>query len=485
MKKNIRIILFALLLPLLSNAQGLDDALRFSYFNLEGTARSAAMGNAFGALGGDFTAISINPAGLGLYRSNEFAVTPAFKQQKIQSTYNGNVSNESKFNFSLTNLSYVLPYRNNSDISINLGIGYNRLKDFNDSYNYSTNNATGSFLDFYTESANYFKNIDEDFYSKILWNVNLIYKDGDNYVHDLEKKYGQQQYITIDKQGALHEYSMALGLNFSHNLYLGASLGIVDVFYNENKTFYEADVNNQYKIFNDFSFNQHLRVNGTGYNGKIGVIYKPIHAVRIGAAFHTPTFYVLNELFETSAVANLDLEDGSHFEDESPMNENNYTLSTPFKASFSGAFVLGKRAIISADYEIVDYSSTKLMEDGNSAPFRVENENIGKILGTASNIRVGGEFRANKNISLRAGYERIGSPFKSSEMNADADVNIASAGLGYRKGNMFVDVTYRYKNNILKEFPYPQALDNYYPQVHAADLEYLKHKVLLTIGYRF
>ena len=96
MKRFLTIMAVALILPFLSSAQDLADALRYSWFQVNGTARAGAMGNAFGALGGDFTSVSINPAGIGLYRSGELALTPGFGQTQVNSTYWGQTMPDSK-----------------------------------------------------------------------------------------------------------------------------------------------------------------------------------------------------------------------------------------------------------------------------------------------------------------------------------------------------------------------------------------------------
>lgn len=64
MKKITYILASMLILSLPLSAQGEVDALRFSREDLYGTARSMAMGGAFGALGGDLTGVNINPAGI-------------------------------------------------------------------------------------------------------------------------------------------------------------------------------------------------------------------------------------------------------------------------------------------------------------------------------------------------------------------------------------------------------------------------------------
>jgi hypothetical protein len=56
-----------------------SDALRYSYLHpVTGTARTIGIGSSIGALGGDFSSVSINPAGIAMYRSSEFTITPGY-----------------------------------------------------------------------------------------------------------------------------------------------------------------------------------------------------------------------------------------------------------------------------------------------------------------------------------------------------------------------------------------------------------------------
>ncbi|MBT6766360.1 MAG: hydrocarbon degradation protein, partial [Prolixibacteraceae bacterium] len=136
MKRLIKLFAILFFIPFFVEAQDLADALRYSNLQIQGTARSGGMGNAFGALGGDFTSVSINPAGIGLYRSGELSLTPTFGQTQVESNYLGSMRSDSKYNFAFNNISYVstIQTQNRSEtgiISVNVGIGFNRLKDFN------------------------------------------------------------------------------------------------------------------------------------------------------------------------------------------------------------------------------------------------------------------------------------------------------------------------------------------------------------------
>jgi len=138
MKKFIYTIAIALFSGSLF-AQDMTDALRYSNYRISGTARSQAMGNAFGSLGGDFTSLSINPAGAAVYRSDEFTFTTGLNNAKADGNYNGKTAFDSDFNVSINNIGYIaaIPAGQNSEsglVSVNLGMGFNRLGDFNTNF---------------------------------------------------------------------------------------------------------------------------------------------------------------------------------------------------------------------------------------------------------------------------------------------------------------------------------------------------------------
>jgi hypothetical protein len=497
MKKFIILLTLSFSVPFFIHAQDLADALRFSNFQIQGTARAGGMGNAFGALGGDFTSISINPAGLGLYRSSEFVFTPAFNQTQVETSYRGNSMTDSKYNFLFNNLSYVsaISPRNQSEtglVSVNIGIGFNRLKDFNSTMLGGVNNMNGSFLDYVADNATL--DIWSDFYEKLAWDADLLLFDEDAgvYWHDLEDAgYGQSMRKSIARQGAINEYSLAAGFNFNHKLYLGASLGIVDVFYRESSELREWDPNNSIPFFNEMKFNSYLRTSGTGLNGKIGLIYKPVNAVRLGASVHTPTFYNLHDVFETSMFSSVTYEDGNEtYRVYSPYSEYDYSLETPLRANLSGAVVIGRVGLVSVDYEYVDYGSASLRRGGDGYNFVDENDEIAEVFRSVGNLRIGGELLASDNISLRAGYEYYPSAynaqaFGATQPNAEANRTTFSGGLGYKSGGFFFDVAYRY--SFMKDYDlmYPAPATDFYAAPEMAAFSNLKHKVMFTLGFKF
>ncbi|MCF6358806.1 MAG: hypothetical protein L3J54_13470 [Draconibacterium sp.] len=497
MKRYIILFAITLFVPFLMQAQDFEDALRYSQFQVQGTARSGAMGNAFGALGGDFTSVSINPAGLGIYRSGEFVITPKSSFTKIESSYWGSNVEDTNHKFTLNNLSYVssmsLAGRNEVGlISVNIGIGYNRLKEFNSNAYVVGNKIDGSYMDYFADNAN--ADIWNDYYEELAWNTDMLLYDEDNdeYWHDIQDAgYGQNQRKSISKSGSIDEYSFAIGLNFNHKLYLGASWGIDYLYYRESSQIFEVDEQGNIPYFNEFRFNSYLRTSGYGNNFKFGAIFKPTHQIRLGVSIHTPTYYRLRDVFETSMYSYITYDDGSEkYNEYSPTNSYDYKLQTPMRTTFSGAFIIAKSGLISVDYELVSYGKAKLKNGGDGYSFYDENLDISKAYKTSGNLRIGGEYMILKGVSLRGGYEWHQSAYNSysfgaSQLNSESDLMVYSGGLGYRSGLFFADVAYRYSVIDNFDFPYSTPVSDIYPAPKMIRFNTVKHDVLFTIGYKF
>ncbi|WP_321995438.1 outer membrane protein transport protein [Draconibacterium orientale] len=513
MKKNISILLLALFMPFFMQAQDLLDALRYSNIQVSGTARAGGMGNAFGALGGDFTSTSINPAGLGVYRTSELTVTPKFTYGNTEGNYMNTLMEDNKYNIALNNLSYVtvIPTASRSDvglISVNLGIGYNRLKDFNSNLLFGASGVTSSILDSWIENSNgenpYVNTATYPYYDDLaiaeFGGVDLIYKDEntDIWRSDIQinpfdeqiQNHPVAQRKSISREGSIDEYNFAVGLNFNHKVYLGATLGVTDIYYRESSIYEEWD-EGDIPNFESLQFNNYLRTTGTGYNFKLGIIYKPVNEVRLGVSIHSPTFYDMHDFFHTEMYATNNFTDGIANEEAlSPLNNYDYQLHTPLRATFSGAFVIAKKGLISVDYEYVDYSTAKLRKGGDGYGFTVENQEIKDAYKSVGNIRVGGELRATNNLSLRAGYEYYPTAYKSTSLGNDQfksndELSVYSAGFGYRFGSFTFDLAYRMTDTMEYELPYAAPVSGIYPTPKAANFDGLTHDVLFTLGFKF
>ncbi|WP_163707058.1 OmpP1/FadL family transporter [Mangrovibacterium lignilyticum] len=505
-------------------AQNMVDALRLSDVRIQGTARSTAMGNAFGALGGDFTSSSINPAGMGLYRSSEFVLTTQIGKTAVDANYLGTNSSDSKFNLSVPSIGYVVtfpsaPNSTSSLVSFSMGLGYNRMNNFNVKQLVVGRGATSSMMDqfavnsdgtdpwnldpFYEALAAY--DPSDDYGADVIY-----YYDGDpskTYYHDMLVDHNDPGNLTnfphdqrksFSQKGSLDEYTISFAANFNHKVYLGATIGIHDVYFKETTTLTEYNIdyqgNNDFnRYLNEYDFNSYLRTTGSGFNFKFGAIFKPIDQLRLGVAFHTPTFYDLHDSYDNSMYSDVDyLNDQGGYNNYqttsySPYGDYDYKMETPLKAVLSAAYVIGKSGLISVDYEYVDYSTMKLRDGGDGYDFYDENMDIKDAYKAVGNLRVGGEYRVNNLFSLRGGYEYFPSAyntnaFGTTQMNANSDTHTYSAGFGIKSGGFFFDAAYKHidNTNYLELYEVPSGVTS-----PMAKLDYKNNYVTFTLGFRF
>lgn len=515
-------------------AQDFFDALKFSQTEYGGTARSIAMGSAFGALGGDFISASINPAGLGLYRSGEFSISPTLNLNQMSSTYLGNTSVNDKYNFNFNNLSWVTSAKTGMEtgvVSFTFGVGYNRLKNFNSNVSIQGFGANTTLLNYFTDYANQSNDPDQfDYhYEGLAWNTWLIDEDPDpdviegiyfndltdyerydifdtnnNYIGSGYEAIGvkpHQQKSSITRKGHLDEYLVSMGMNINHKLYIGASLGLLDLEYRERVLFSEIDDENKSDYFKDYILDTRLNESGMGVNFKTGIIYRPGKSLRLGVAIHTPNFYDISKYEDKDITANYDREVGnddtgldSKWEDGNSINYD-YRLETPFRVNFSGAYTFGDVALVSLDYEMVNYGNAKFRNSGDSYDYTDQNSDINNTLKSTGNLRIGAEYRLNPNFSLRAGYNLFGNPWQSSYsyddgttsdiLNKNDSYSSYSAGFGYRQQNFYIDFAYRLSqlNTAYKvhEIYYTNPTNG----LSIADLTETNNQATITFGFRF
>lgn len=488
MKKYI-LIAFVTFLSLGVWAQNEQDALRLSTTLYGGSARTMSMGGAFGALGGDFGALSINPAGVALYRQSEFSFTPSFSLTSSEALYLGNKTSDSEYKGGINQFGFVIPLKSRDRIeessnNVVFGFGYNKLKDFSGSFAMQGINNQNSLVDEFVYTANMYDDWDP-FTDGLAWETYLIdtvtidpysnpyvlyYSDFDPPFAD-GPFYGQNQRRTVNKQGGIGEYLFSLGANLGHKLYVGGSLGIQRVEYKETWIHTERDPDDLIYYFNEFSFRNVLYTKGSGVNVKLGFIARPTEFLRVGGSIHTPTFFSLNDDF--TATMSTDLDDGEGIHESEAYGEYSYDITTPFRAVGSVAFVLKQMAILSLDYEYVDYSSARLR--GSDYDFFDENQAISNRYKATSNLRLGGEVHFGP-MFFRGGYALYGTPYAADEPNNINVYQAISGGVGYRTSGIYVDLGVIRSGFDQKYFLYGE---------NAADLTTSKMQFVGTVGFRF
>jgi hypothetical protein len=244
--------------PMIFEAQTADDAYRFSQIHVTGTSRNQALGGAMGALGVDVSNSSSNPAGLGVATKGEFYFTPAFYNARSSSRYLNNSEDASQFKIGVNSMGLNLVsanYKKGDEYKrIGLSFSINNLARFNESRVMSGANAGRAYVDLIVDrlNANAFTT-DFDPFKDDLFFISGAFdtvpiKDTatlnsvGNYISNFGNGRVINQSITENSKGYINSFDIALfGTPNSDKLYLGASLGIPILRYENNFTLSDAD----------------------------------------------------------------------------------------------------------------------------------------------------------------------------------------------------------------------------------------------------
>ena len=505
------LILFFLFTINRSYAQQPEDALRYSFLTQDGgTARNQAIGGAGGALGGEFTSLFINPAGLGFYKTGDFAFTPAYSFQNSKSNYlnNPESAKNSSFNIGTTGFILASPSTESKSIkSFAIGFGINRVADFNNHVYYKGTNTTSSFSEKYLEqlvndnvtdpnnaASNYPDGSSLAFNTYLIDTIENANGSVGGYRSQANPATGLIQENTINTSGGITDVAVGAGWNLKDKWYFGGTISFPFLKYNRDASYKETDASgNPDNNFNYFIANETLQTSGVGIGGKFGVIFKPVQNFSLGLAVHTPTFYQLTDDYTAEVITDLEGYGGEGVKHQSSNDftqgqplETKYNLTTPGRVILSGAYIFNdvenvqnQRGFITADVEYVGYKAASFHDvnndDSAKAYYNSVNKTIDALYKNAINVRLGGELKFNT-IMFRLGGAYYGNPYQ----NQSADLIKISGGIGYRNRGMFIDLTYVYSTN--KDVNYPYRLQDK-PNVPA----YLKNNtgnIVASIGFK-
>ncbi len=477
-------------------AQNSADALRYSRIDVGGTARFMGLSGAFGALGADITTMSTNPAGIGLFKSSEFSITPAVHTGAVESTYYNTLGNDARSNFYLGNLGMVLSSKSKSDPkkpgwrNVNFATGLNRLADFNNRYDMYGTNPQNSLLDTYVESANgtYFGDIEDDIYGDYAFDLNLAWwtylldfadpVTVDQYISPIPLGVSKTQAKSIDTRGSMNEYVFSLGANYNDRLYLGMTFGIPFIRYWEESVYTESNIEeSDLDYFNRY---EDLETRGSGFNFKLGFIYRANDWFRIGGAFHTPSWFNnMKDYWQVTMVSQFKTPDANgdtRYVETSPSGYYEYSLQTPYRIQGSLGFIIGNVGLVSTEYEFADYAKARM--DAWDYNFSEENSAIRNSYQGTHHIRLGTEWRYQI-FSFRAGAKYYTSPYQN-DINDGSKLGF-SGGVGLRQNWFFMDLTYAYSKMEEDYYFYNNPLLSSYA-INPVLNNMRTHSVLLTLG---
>ena len=256
-------------------AQNEFDALRYSTLDFYGDARFNAMSGSFGALGANMSSLSINPGGIGVYKSSDFSFTPGFHYNYTESNSDGNLVTDGKLNFHISNVGLVGNFKAGSGWeSISLGIGYNRTNNYNTSISVKSS-TDSSALNSYANELNANGGIlEEDIFDAFPFSANLAYQtflvnplSGNPYQYDnvFSNSKNITQTTTYETKGGSREMYVALGGNYSDKLYLGVLLGIPSIRYTYNRSYTEtSEETDTLTEFTSFRVSDYVKTTGSG-----------------------------------------------------------------------------------------------------------------------------------------------------------------------------------------------------------------------------
>lgn len=481
------------------------------------TARSMGMAGAFTSLGADQASMSINPAGLGMYLESEVAITPMLSLSRSSTREMAPSPGNGRNRFVLGNIGAVFNTYEGSGrlVSLNVGIGYNRLAD----YNYNTefhfaggNSSIADALCVQLESGGIGLTKDGviEQFGFTNWDINPAYWNGvaayKSYLVDRDSEGlwypGEIGYnasiaagTSLRSTGSAGEFDLSMGGNYDNKLYFGFTLGIQRIY--QKKEFYygEAytyDGGNGYgygygtgtpavdgngvpltNVMQSMGMTQTSIVDGTGVNFKLGVTYRPVAGLRLGVALHTPTYYSLERRYQvamaTVSYGPTDAEKGDFrpfeytSEQYSPewRDEGDYswTFVSPTRLLFGASYTFGRFAVLSVDYERDWYNGIRMKD----MPFQPVGQNEWDIkqdfktfFKGSNTLRIGAEVRPLPMLALRAGYGYNGSMLKDSQTiltsPAVYQTDYYTAGVGFSFRRAYIDVAYCYSQNKLTPY---------------------------------
>jgi hypothetical protein len=511
------LLLITLFFSTAAYAQVPEDALRYSNYPQNGTARNLAIGGAMGSLGGDINATFVNPAGLGFYKTGEVVLSPGYFFNNNKADFRNTLSSMKKNAFGLGTTGIVSGWapRYKSKSSNAVSFAFTQTASFNNSIKYNGLNNYSSFSEQFAEefaksgySIDKVLNVNSPLpyssavalYTYLIDTVKvgnqLQVKGAPEFILDAGQAIRQQmEKVTT---GGIYEIAFGYAHNYEDKWFFGGTLSLPIINYGSNTTFRENDTSsNTNNHFNNFVYTDNFSTKGVGLAGKLGVIYRPKEYIRLGLAIHTPMFTSLTDKREVTLKTALENPIGN-FEVSSKTFTNNadgeskYMQSSAWKVTGSASYVFREvenvkrqKGFITADVEYVNHRGSRFSSDNEQptaeekAYYKQLNQVIKQEYKGAFNFRAGGELKFNI-IMARLGFAYYGNPYNNN-VGYKANRMLLSGGLGYRHKGMFIDVTYVYAFNKDADVPYRLSdRANTY-----ASLKQQRGNIMATLGFKF
>lgn len=544
MKRKYALALAALTLCGSMSAQDIYKIEALTGSDLNGTARYVGMGGAMSALGADLSAISSNPAAIGLFRRNDASLTGSATIQ-ADAVLMGDI-NKARGSFDQGGFVYAVNMGNDSKLKfVNFAFNYQKkrnLKNYIGLDNVKLNNGLSQSwqmqeLAYYNgQPLDLSKNgSGVDYTTPFALNaydaqmIVPVYGD-DGKLAGYNVRNAQSYDYHRVQWGGIQQYDFNLSFNIDNRFYAGVTFGVYNVnlhntlFYSEQLAENVYDANGNVSGIN--SIGQYKMalgedINGTGFDAKFGFIFRPIETspFRLGFSFSTPIYYDLTQNASLRMVAPFQFTDdkGNTFaQTQADYNTGDvdFRIRTPWKLGISAATTVSNYLALDAEYEVSRYTGAQLRwpdygrgywEDytPSTRDHDMDTE-IDACFNTVQTFRVGAEVRLAPRLYGRVGYNYVSAPFKKDaylntmtnsdayhySMNTDyvnlGDINRVTAGLGYKGKHFYGDVAYQYQKQTGEVTPFRATdLDTGAPLTASRNVDFKRHNVMLTLGCKF
>ena len=473
-------------------SQNEEDALRLSNTLPGGTARSWALGGAMGAVGADPGSASTNPAGFGLYNTSEVSFTPQFEVNTAKSLYYGNSATDTDNRFSFNNLSLMLSYPSDKGSDWRgcvFGVSFDRQASFHYDEHAVGTNIPSSILDKFVNDANGIapgsladQSSSNAYLAYEAYAINPLDTATNSYSSAIPAGALVDQDQRIAGAGRVNTTSFFYAANYKDRFYIGGSLGIAGVRYERESTHGETLADTTSDI-NKLAYTERLLTSGSGIDLKLGIIGRVTDNLRLGLAFHSPTWLQLTDSYNytfSTGFNTADVNGKTSYSVDSPDGSFNYRVRTPWHVLASAAYVAGKHGLISVDYEYTDFRQMKLNKslDGlDDYSFGKENATVQDNFRGTHSVRVGTEWRSG-NWYFRGGAGIWPNAYADIDARQGTAYLRYSAGIGYRTGHISLDFTGVYGTGEMNYFQYDPAL------VEVTQVTRTDSRGMVTFAYR-
>ena len=433
----------------LSVAQTVNDVSRLVSTELNGSARYTSMAGAFGALGGDLTAISFNPASSSVFLHTELGASFNYKNKLTESSYFNSKGSSENEDVRLDHFGGVFVFNNSNSESpwsrVSVGFNLHKIIQFNQNVFIDGNNSRGidKYFLYYADGLA-FKNLPlyddetpDDVYrilgdeqgfaaqqaflgyqgyiidpkidtdENTTYRSNVLYNTVNHKIDIINSGWHRKTSLNLS---GLYKDVFHLGVNINfHKLYLNNAQNLFETNHSENSTTYNINFENELVSF------------GEGMSAQFGAIYK-IKNIRLGATYDSPKWLTLADETRQSISA-VHYEGGIDIREEISPNITNlydeYQIRIPSKTTLSFAYIFGSKGLISLDYSTQNLANARLNDEFGSTYLTEVTQKVESRFNGVTTFKIGGEYRLN-DLSFRAGILNQNAAQKNTNTNTMA-----------------------------------------------------------------